>query len=338
MIGKPTHPFTTPLEIYRKTELPQQVQGVETSGCKIGRKMNLRPRKRQPFSGFTTAEVEKMEHLLKEYKEQYLDDEFYKKLARVFSRSNGRAGKPAVKWTEVQIWFQNKQQNCLTKETSSNAPKKSPAVSDVCTFNEVSGHPQAPKVTRVLRSSGPQRRVDVGDTVVGISSNKNSQNHCAQERKIVLEISAGEKDQDLSKMEFEARSSTDGAWYDVEKFLLHRCLRSGEIEVCVRYVGFGAEEDEWVNVRNDVRKRSVPLEHSECQKVKVGDLVVCFQERQDQARYYDAHVIEIERRLHDIRGCRCIFLIRYEHDSKEERVRLRRLCCRPDMLAEPERI
>lgn len=48
-------------------------------------------------------------------------------------------------------------------------------------------------------------------------------------------------------------------------------------EVHVRYVGFGAEEDEWVNARDSVRVRSVALEHSDCQKVKVGDLVVCFQ-------------------------------------------------------------
>ena len=48
-------------------------------------------------------------------------------------------------------------------------------------------------------------------------------------------------------------------------------------EVRVRFVGFGAEEDEWVNIKQAVRERSVPLEHSECQKVKAGDLVLCFQ-------------------------------------------------------------
>ncbi|KAL6547554.1 hypothetical protein OROHE_009259 [Orobanche hederae] len=88
-------------------------------------------------------------------------------------------------------------------------------------------------------------------------------------------------------------------------------------EVCVRYVGFGAEEDEWVNVKNNVRERSIALEHSECDKLNVGDRVVCFQERQDQARYYDAHVVSIQRRLHDIRGCRCLFLIRYDHHKTE---------------------
>lgn len=48
-------------------------------------------------------------------------------------------------------------------------------------------------------------------------------------------------------------------------------------EVRVRFVGFGAEEDEWVNIKTAVRERSIPLEHSECHLVKVGDLVLCFQ-------------------------------------------------------------
>lgn len=46
---------------------------------------------------------------------------------------------------------------------------------------------------------------------------------------------------------------------------------------------------------------------------------VYHQEKTDEARYYDAEVIDIQRKLHDIRGCRCIFLIRYEHDNFEVR-------------------
>lgn len=48
-------------------------------------------------------------------------------------------------------------------------------------------------------------------------------------------------------------------------------------EALVRFVGFGAEEDEWVNVKDAVRERSVPLENSECNNLKAGDLVCCFQ-------------------------------------------------------------
>ncbi|KAK4422261.1 protein SAWADEE HOMEODOMAIN2 [Sesamum alatum] len=252
--------------------------------------MNLRPRERRPFSGFTKAEVEKMEQLLIESKEQSLDEDVFKRLARFFNRSSNRAGKPILKWTEIQSWFQKEQQNS-PKQISLGAAEKLPVIAEALTRNETTGN---------------------------------------------LKLLEGEKGQDISRLEYEARSSKDGAWYDVDAFLSHRFLNSGDLEVYVRYAGFGAEEDEWVNVRNDLRERSVAFEHSECQKVKAGDLVVCFQERQDQARYYDAHVIHIQRRLHDIRGCRCLFLIRYDHDNTHERVPLKRLCCRPNMLARLE--
>ncbi|KAL3633484.1 hypothetical protein CASFOL_022246 [Castilleja foliolosa] len=246
--------------------------------------MNLRPRQKQRFSGFTRAEgmvlsvyardggvgkfgVEKMERLFDESKEQSPEVDFYKNLARSFNYSNNRAGKPILKWTEVQSWFQKKRKNVPMKETSSDSN---------IIQNEATENPKSPE--------------------------------------------NGEKGQDISKMEYEARSSTDGAWYDVDAFLSHKFTSSHEIEVYVRYTGFGSEEDEWVNVKSDVRERSIALEHSECHKVNTGDLVVCFQERQDQARHYDAHVISIQRRLHDIRGCRCIFLIRYDHDNTESGV------------------
>ncbi|KAF4356517.1 hypothetical protein G4B88_001065 [Cannabis sativa] len=106
-----------------------------------------------------------------------------------------------------------------------------------------------------------------------------------------------EKNIVLTDLEFEARSAKDEA-----------C--TGEAEVRVRFVGFGAEEDEWINIKNAVRERSVPLEHSECYKVKVGDSVLCFQEKKDQASYYDARVLDIQRRMHDIRGCRKEYISR----------------------------
>ncbi|KAL5783333.1 hypothetical protein ACOSP7_008362 [Xanthoceras sorbifolium] len=247
----------------------------------------LRPRQRPVFSGFTKAELEKLEKLIKESKEDLLSKEFCQKIARSFSSSAGRAGKPIIKWTEVQSWFQNRQQGTQSKVTSStNMSKDVSVLPEACPLNK--GH-----------ESSQEPREGEG------------------------------KDGDLSDLEFEARSSKDGAWYDVEMFLAHRCVSSGEVEVCVRFVGFGAEEDEWVNIKKSVRQRSVPLEPSDCPKLKVGDLVLCLQERRDQAIYYDAHIVHIQRRMHDIRGCRCIYLVRYNHDNTEEKVRLRRLCCRP---------
>ncbi|XAR69288.1 hypothetical protein NMG60_11000819 [Bertholletia excelsa] len=225
-----------------------------------------------------------MEKLCKESGTGSLDQEFCKRLTRSFNNSKDRTGKPAIKWTEVKSWFQERQQSYSYKNASSpNSPKNFSVVPEACP-NKTEASPQASK---------------------------------------------GEKVPDLSDLEFEARSSKDGAWYDVDRFITHRFLSSGEPEVRVRYVGFGAEEDEWVNVKRAIRERSLPLEHSECGKLRVGDLVLCFQETREQARYYDAHIIEILRRMHDIRGCRCLFLIQYDHDQTKERVHLRRLCCRP---------
>ncbi|XP_051151293.1 protein SAWADEE HOMEODOMAIN HOMOLOG 1-like [Andrographis paniculata] len=253
--------------------------------------MDLRPRQRQSFTGFTEAEVEKMEEYFKESKERTLDHEFCKNLARGFNRSSGRASKPAVKWTEIENWFREKHEifNTIPLDEANN-PNVVPQAS-------------------VPQASAPQA-----------SAQK------------VIEESEDEKGEEISGLEFEARSTKDGAWYDVDAFLSHRFLSSEEIEVCVRFVGFGSDEDEWVSVR-DVRERSVTLEHSECQKLKVGDRVLCFQEREDEAKYYEAHIVEIEKRWHDIRGCRCRFLVRYGHDNSEETVQLRRLCCRPSVLA-----
>lgn len=41
------------------------------------------------------------------------------------------------------------------------------------------------------------------------------------------------------------------------------------------------------------------------------------QEGKEQALYFDAHVLDAQRRRHDVRGCRCRFLVRYDHDQSE---------------------
>nr|XP_017227563.1 PREDICTED: protein SAWADEE HOMEODOMAIN HOMOLOG 1-like isoform X2 [Daucus carota subsp. sativus] len=220
-----------------------------------------------------------MEKLLKESGEEAADIAFCKKLTRSFNSSTGRAGKPALKWTEVQSWFQNPQVSLTSKEDSVDGSDKS--------------NPDP------VPSDKPD-----GSTPT----------------------SEGEKDPNSSKLEFEAKSSKDGAWYDVDEFKNCRNNNSGEMEALVRFIGFGSDEDEWVNVKESVRERSLGLEHSECHTLKVGDLVLCFQERKDLAKYYDAHIIDIKRKLHDIRGCRCNFFVRYNHNNVEEKVDLVRLC------------
>jgi hypothetical protein len=95
--------------------------------------------------------------------------------------------------------------------------------------------------------------------------------------------------------------------------------------VRVRFAGFGSEEDEWVSVKNAVRQRSLPCETTECVAVLPGDLILCF-----QALYFDADILDVQRRRHDVRGCRCRFWVRYRHDQTEEVVPLRKVCRRPE--------
>lgn len=140
----------------------------------------------------------------------------------------------------------------------------------------------------------------------------------------------GKSGSENPQMEFEAKSARDGAWYDVQEFLSHRYLDTGHLEVRVRCAGFGADEDEWVNVNKHVRQRSLPCESTECFAVLPGDLILCFQEGKEQALYFDAHVLDAQRRRHDARGCRCRFLVRYDHDLSEEIVPLRKVCRRPE--------
>ncbi|KAJ8499781.1 hypothetical protein OPV22_010333 [Ensete ventricosum] len=141
---------------------------------------------------------------------------------------------------------------------------------------------------------------------------------------------SGRNSMDNALVEFEAKSARDGAWYDVSAFLSHRMFDTGDPEVRVRFSGFGVEEDEWINVRRCVRQRSLPCEAAECVAVLPGDLILCFQEGKEQALYFDAHVLDVQRRRHDIRGCRCRFLVRYDHDQSEEIVPLRKVCRRPE--------
>jgi hypothetical protein len=38
------------------------------------------------------------------------------------------------------------------------------------------------------------------------------------------------------------------------------------------------------------------------------------QEENESARYYDACIVNVERKKHDVRGCRCKFMVQYEHN------------------------
>lgn len=248
-----------------------------------------------PAFRFTPTEVTEMETILQEHNNSMPARELLVGLADRFSESKERKGKITVQMKQVWNWFQNRRY-AIRAKLSRNPGKLS--VSSMPRDDPMPGRnvPQ-PFVAPIPAPS-----------VAG----------------------SGRSASENSIMEFEAKSGRDGAWYDVANFFSHRYLDTGDPEVLVRFAGFGPEEDEWVNVRKHVRQRSLPCESSECVAVLPGDLILCFQEGKEQALYFDAHVLDAQRRRHDVRGCRCRFLVRYDHDQSEEIVPLRKVCRRPE--------
>lgn len=250
---------------------------------------------RPPNSGgtafrFTPIEVAEMEARLQEVNYAIPSREVISFLADKFSASADRSGKFVVQPKQVWNWFQNRRYAQRVKLVKASG----------------SGKLSMPLLIR--DNSVPLRNAPIPGPVVpsGMDMSENTE------------------------MEFEAKSARDGAWYDVLTFICHRMLAAGDPEVRVRFVGFETEEEEWISVRKCVRQRSLPCEASECVAVLPGDLVLCFQEGKEQALYFDAHVLDAQRRRHDVRGCRCRFLVRYVHDQSEEIVPLRKVCRRPE--------
>ncbi|XP_056173332.1 protein SAWADEE HOMEODOMAIN HOMOLOG 2 isoform X2 [Syzygium oleosum] len=256
-----------------------------------------------PAFRFSPPEVTEMEAILQQHNNTMPAREVLVALAERFSNAPERKGL-AVQMKQVWNWFQNKRYSIRAKTT------KVPGKLNVSPFTRDDSIPvrnvmqpmAAPVSAPIPAPTGRPRHVS-GWIRRAASDNV---------------------------MEFEAKSARDGAWYDVSTFLAHRNLETGDPEVLVRFSGFGAEEDEWVNIRKHVRMRSLPCEASECVAVLPGDLILCFQEGKDQALYFDAHVLDAQRRRHDVRGCRCRFLVRYDHDESEEIVPLRKVCRRPE--------
>ena len=254
---------------------------------------------RPPSSGgpafrFTHAEVAEMEEHLRHLNNAIPQRNVIQGLAEKFTASAARAGKIPVQYKQVWNWFQNRRYSQRAR-TPRGAP---PPQGKMLPTGAEEHHPAS------FRAQG--------------SSSSYPGSH------------SGKSASDGGQAEFEAKSARDGAWYDVAAFLSHRLFETGDPEVKVRFSGFGPEEDEWINVRKCVRLRSLPCESAECVAVLPGDLILCFQEGKEQALYFDARVLDAQRRRHDVRGCRCRFLVRYDHDHSEEIVPLRKVCRRPE--------
>ncbi|KAJ0884480.1 putative transcription factor homeobox-WOX family [Helianthus annuus] len=286
-----------------------------------------------PSFRFTQAEIAEMEAILQAHKTAMPERQVLVSLAEKFSKSEERAGKIEVQMKQVWNWFQNRRYAIRAK--AAKAPGNLNATQMVHDSSMVKGVPQVTQVTQPHAAAAAAASVNVRSfpqapqhpTVPSASVRTFPQ---APQQPPVFSVQSAGRVADNSQMEFEAKSARDGAWYDVSTFISHRSLETGDPEVFVRFAGFGAEEDEWVNVRKNVRQRSLPCEASECVAVLPADLILCFQEGKEQALYFDAHVLDAQRRRHDVRGCRCRFLVRYDHDQSEEIVALRKICRRPE--------
>ncbi|KAG9146143.1 hypothetical protein Leryth_015918 [Lithospermum erythrorhizon] len=257
--------------------------------------------------------VAEMEAILQAHNAQMPSREVLDALAEKFSTSAERSGKFVVQVKQIWNWFQNRRYAIRAKagkppvKLAVSTPLNNAAATTTTTTTTTKNVPPPPQLvpcsTAAMRSM-PQNTQTTAAPLV---------------QDAVMNVSE-------TQMEFEARSARDGAWYDVTSFISHRSVETGDPEVLVRFAGFGPEEDEWVNVRKHIRQRSLPCESAECIVVLPGDLILCFQSR----FYYDAHILDSQRRRHDIRGCRCRFLVRYDHDQSEEIVPLRKICRRPE--------
>ncbi|XP_015574200.1 protein SAWADEE HOMEODOMAIN HOMOLOG 2 isoform X1 [Ricinus communis] len=258
-----------------------------------------------PAFRFMSNEVAEMESILHDHQYVMPAKEVLVALAEKFSESPDRKGKFVVQMKQVWNWFQNRRYAVRTKTS------KTPVKLNVTPMSREESIP--------VRSVPQPVAAPIPAPVPAAMATPPVP-------------STGRATTETSYMEFEAKSARDGAWYDVGTFLSHRHLDTGDpvIEVLVRFAGFGPDEDEWINIRKHVRQRSLPCEASECVAVLPGDLILCFQEGKDQALYFDAHVLDAQRRRHDVRGCRCRFLVRYDHDHSEEIVPLRKVCRRPE--------
>lgn len=247
-------------------------------------------------SEFTIAEVLEMENLYKKRGNTLQQQELCEELATKFSHSANRNGKSTVSWEQVHSWFLDRQ-----------------------LFSEVKSKSSIDAVTKKLPiiNSSPNPLKNLVALSKAWAEAENPKKPKAQ------------RVAELSDLIFEAMSSKDCAWFDVAQFLNFRIMYTGELEVRVRFSGFSHDQDEWVNVRKQLRERSIPLEASECDKVKVGDLVLCYRANEDHALYSDAHVLKIERQMHDKDYCSCTFVVRFEYDDAEMKVKCSEMCCRP---------
>ncbi|KMS94643.1 hypothetical protein BVRB_016700 [Beta vulgaris subsp. vulgaris] len=152
-----------------------------------------------PSFRFHPAEVAHMEAVLRDHGGHVPAREHLVELAQKFSNSPERAGKITVQMKQVWNWFQNRRYALRSKLVKSPNPRDMPPNPR----DEVAVAP-----LRMVPPAPQQTLVPSGHNVIRNASEN-------------------------PPMEFEAKSARDGAWYDVQAFLSHRYLETGNPTVTV---------------------------------------------------------------------------------------------------------
>ncbi|KAF4378910.1 hypothetical protein F8388_021997 [Cannabis sativa] len=275
-----------------------------------------------PAFRFTPIEVAEMEAILQEHSNSMPGRDVLVGLADKFSDSPDRKGKITVQMKQVWNWFQNRRY-AIRAKLSRNPGKLS--VSSMPREDPMPMRNMPQSLTAPMPNPSGAGRVTSENSVMEFEAKSGRDGawlvslviHVYTFSFVLSGDVKGSSNGQACGLRFESLLGIYVAiaivfWYDVANFFSHRYLDSGDPEVLIRFAGFGPEEDEWVNVKKHVRQRSLPCESSECVAVLPGDLILCFQEGKEQALYFDAHVLDAQRRRHD------------------EIVPLRKVCRRPE--------
>lgn len=271
---------------------------------------------------FTLAEIAEMGNLYNQMGKKFVTQQMCEELANKFSCSPHRHEKSCVKWEQVYDWFKDIKRASESRILSLQGE-------DVENVDP----------TNLTEDTYIVKKEEDETSLLDMVLKKDEKSHRGRKTKNLIPFLLMMHDTppkpreeiiaELPELIFEAKSSRDLAWYDVAAFLNYRITYLGDLEVRVRFNGFDNDHDEWVNVKNCVRERSIPLEPSECQKVNVGDLVLCYRDGEDFTLYCDAYIVGVQRNAHGKDACSCIFFVQYDYDNFEEQVPVSKLCCRP---------
>ncbi|VAI73543.1 unnamed protein product [Triticum turgidum subsp. durum] len=315
---------------------------------------------RPPSSGgpafrFTHAEVAEMEEHLRHLNNAIPQRNVIQGLAEKFTASAARAGKIPVQYKQVWNWFQNRRYSQRARTPRGAPPPQGKMLPTGAEEHHpasfrAQGYDVAAFLSHRLFETGdpdfiivPARSIHNQSLAASLPHSQQKAGAFLSQRALLHYAAAcGLEKQAHLLQNLVPREDPDSYTFAArlvsrleyglrrEKQTVDDLMWLVKLEVKVRFSGFGPEEDEWINVRKCVRLRSLPCESAECVAVLPGDLILCFQEGKEQALYFDARVLDAQRRRHDVRGCRCRFLVRYDHDHSEEIVPLRKVCRRPE--------